>query len=87
MGKTRIFHFLLLGALSLMWVGESSAYVRGSGLFLYRPGEGYITHAQEPYKHWPRSYLVRPEDLVFDELGNFCRRGHRSVPVARIAHP
>ena len=75
MSKTRGFHFLFLGALALVWVGESSAYVRGSGLFLYRPGEGYITHAQEPYKHWPRSYLVRPEDLVFDELGNFVVEG------------
>ena len=30
---------------------------------------------REPYKHWPRSYLVRPEDLVFDELGNFVVEG------------
>ena len=74
MSKTRTVYFLL-SALALVWVGESSAHVRGAGLFLYRPGEGYITHAREPYKHWPRSYLVRPEDLVFDELGNFVVEG------------
>ena len=74
MGKSRI--PLRLAAAALVLQGAAAdAHVRGPGLFLYRPGEGYTTHARESYKHWPRSYLVRPEDLVFDELGNFIVEG------------
>ena len=64
-----------VATLVLLWPPEVGASVRGEGVFLYRPGEGYITHAREPYRHWPRSYLVRPEDLVYDELGDFVVEG------------
>ena len=74
MARSRILLRLAAAALVLQGVPADAA-VRGPGLFLYRPGEGYTTHAREPYKHWPRSYLVRPEDLVFDELGNFVVEG------------
>ena len=66
---------LLLLFLALSWAVPADAYVRGEGVLMYRPGEGYISHSREPYKHWPRSYLVRPEDLVYDELGNFVTEG------------
>lgn len=58
-----------------MWVSEGSAAVPGPGSFLYRSGEGYLTYSREAYRQWPRSYLVRPEELVFDELGNFLLEG------------
>ena len=71
MSKAKTLLFLSFLAL----VTPAEAYVRGEGILMYRPGEGYITHSREPYKHWPRSYLVRPEDLVYDELGNFVTEG------------
>ncbi|MBU08753.1 MAG: hypothetical protein CME13_12390 [Gemmatimonadetes bacterium] len=65
----------LVAAVTLVGIPEAHAHLRGPGVFLYRPGEGYDTHSREPYRHWPRSYLVRPEDLVFDELGDFVVEG------------
>jgi hypothetical protein len=65
----------IVAAVTLVGIPEARAALRGPGVFLYRPGEGYTTHSREPYRMWPRSYLVRPEDLVFDELGDFVVEG------------
>lgn len=75
MRKARAFFLLFFLAQAWVWVLTGNAAVRGPGLLLYRPGDGYLTYSREAYKQWPRSYLVRPEDLVFDELGNFLLEG------------
>jgi hypothetical protein len=75
MSKATRLLYMVVAAMTLAGTPEVFPAVRGQGVFLYRPGEGYITHAREPYKHWPRSYLVRPEDLVYDELGDFVVEG------------